>query len=143
MVNCTTNIQCFHKGSLDYFIFDVSFWRREVDGRLNGELSSFLKPVLEFISDVIHRGESVLVHCLAGAHRAGTTGLIDSPISRNLSFIFVSGIICLMHFRGMNSTTAISLAQTKRPIIDPIGDFRQLLSNCDQLQRDSSKKFAL
>merc|ERR1712062_170172 len=106
--------------------FDVSFWRREVDGRLNGELSSFLKPVLEFISDVIHRGESVLVHCLAGAHRAGTTG-----------------IICLMHFRGMNSTTAISLAQTKRPIIDPIGDFRQLLSNCDQLQRDSSKKFAL
>ena len=74
VVNCTTNIQCFHKGSLDYFVFDVSFWRREVLGRLNGDLSAFLKPVLEFINDVINRGESVLVHCLAGAHRAGTTG---------------------------------------------------------------------
>ena len=74
VVNCTTNIQCFHKGSLDYFIFDVAFWRREVQGRLSGELPAFLKPVLEFINDVINRGESVLVHCLAGAHRAGTTG---------------------------------------------------------------------
>ena len=83
VVNCTTNIQCFHKGSLDYFVFDVAFWRREVLGRLNGELSAFLKPVLEFINDVINRGESVLVHCLAGAHRAGTTGEI--PQTKGLS----------------------------------------------------------
>ena len=33
VVNCTTNIECFHKGSLDYFVFDVAFWRREVLGR--------------------------------------------------------------------------------------------------------------
>ena len=39
-----------------------------------GEVEPILKPVLEFIDDVIKRGESVLVHCLAGAHRAGTTG---------------------------------------------------------------------
>ena len=32
--------------------------------------------MLEFINDVINRGESVLVHCLAGAHRAGTTGTL-------------------------------------------------------------------
>merc|ERR1712183_150780 len=126
VVNCTTNIQCFHKGSLDYFVFDVAFWRREVLGRLNGELSAFLKPVLEFINDVINRGESVLVHCLAGAHRAGTTG-----------------IICLMHFQGIDSTTAISLAKNRRPIIEPIGDFRELLSRCDHLQRNPSNKFEL
>merc|ERR1711874_733438 len=126
VVNCTTNIQCFHKGSLDYFVFDVSFWRREVLGRLNGDLSAFLKPVLEFINDVINRGESVLVHCLAGAHRAGTTG-----------------IICLMHFQGENSTTAISTAKNRRPIIEPIGDFRDLLFKCDQLPRDPSNNFVL
>lgn len=126
VVNCTINIQCFHKGSLDYFIFDVAFWRREVQGRLSGELSAFLKPVLEFINDVINRGESVLVHCLAGAHRAGTTG-----------------IICLMHFQGIDSTTAISTAKNRRPIIEPIGDFRELLSRCDQLQRNHSNKFVL
>ena len=43
-------------------------------GRNGGELGTWLKPVLEFINDVINRGQSVLVHCLAGAHRAGTTG---------------------------------------------------------------------
>lgn len=141
VVNCTTNIQCFHKGSLDYFVFDVAFWRREVVGRLNGELSSFLKPVLEFISDVISRGESVLVHCLAGAHRAGTTGqsLWQSIFITRLPL----GIICLMHFQGMDSSEAISVAKTKRPIIDPIGDFRELLSQCDLLRRDPSEKFVL
>ena len=74
VVNCTTNIDCFHTGSLDYFTFDVAFWRREVMGRLRGETQTFIRPVLEFINDVINRGQSVLVHCLAGAHRAGTTG---------------------------------------------------------------------
>lgn len=145
VVNCTTNIQCFHKGSLDYFIFDVAFWRREVLGRLNGELSAFLKPVLEFINDVINRGESVLVHCLAGAHRAGTTGQLGRNYPEELSDwpIFVSGIICLMHFQGIDSNTAISMAKNRRPIIEPIGDFRELLSRCDHLQRNLNNKFVL
>ena len=33
----------------------------------------------------IHKGESVLVHCLAGAHRAGTTG---SFVLRDVLFEF-------------------------------------------------------
>ena len=43
VVNCTTNIDCFHTGSLDYFTFDVAFWRREVIGRLKGDLQIFLR----------------------------------------------------------------------------------------------------
>ena len=43
MVNCTTNIDCFHTGSLDYFTFDVAFWRREVMGRLRGEVQTFIR----------------------------------------------------------------------------------------------------
>ena len=47
VVNCTTNIDCFHTGSLDYFTFDVAFWRREVMGRLRGETQNFIR--LNFI----------------------------------------------------------------------------------------------
>eukprot|EP00092_Neocalanus_flemingeri_P033145 GFUD01036043.1.p1 GENE.GFUD01036043.1~~GFUD01036043.1.p1 ORF type:complete len:188 (-),score=42.48 GFUD01036043.1:158-721(-) len=125
VVNCTTNIECFHKGTLDYFTFDIACWRRLAAqaGKSAQGLVKFLKPVLEFINDVINRGESVLVHCLAGAHRAGTTG-----------------IICLMHFEGLVSREAVLLAQSRRPIIEPIGDFRDLLGKCDQLPRDAEKK---
>ena len=59
-------------------MLDIAYWRREA--AILGDLISFLKPALEFITDVINSGDSVLVHCLAGAHRAGT-----------------AGIICLMH----------------------------------------------
>merc|ERR1712113_1318750 len=124
VVNCTTNIECFHKGTLDYFTFDIAYWRRQA--AISKELINFIKPVLEFITDVINRGESVLVHCLAGAHRAGTTG-----------------IICLMHFEGIDSNTAISMAKNRRPIIEPIGDFRELLSRCDHLQRNLNNRFVL
>ena len=60
---------------------------------MGGPIETFLKPVLEFINDVINRGESVLVHCLAGAHRAGTTGRSGSNIKLSL-FINSSGFCC-------------------------------------------------
>jgi hypothetical protein len=50
------------------------------------------------------------VHCLAGAHRAGTTGCA-----------------CLIHFAGMDVRTAIASAKKCRPIIDPIGALPQFL----------------
>jgi len=74
----------------------------------------------------IFLGESVLVHCLAGAHRAGTTGIIS-----------------LMHFQGLDSGEAIKRAKSRRPIIEPIGDFRTLLSMCDAIPRDASGYFKL
>ena len=52
VVNCTTNIDCFHTGSLDYFTFDVAFWRREVMGRLQGEILTFIR----FFKNVYERG---------------------------------------------------------------------------------------
>lgn len=118
VVNCTTNIECFHTDQLQYYTFDVAFWRRQV-AKTGTDASHFLKPVLTFITNVINRGESVLVHCLAGAHRAGTTG-----------------IICLMHFEGLSSREGIRTAKSRRPIIEPIGDFRELLGRCDELKRD-------
>jgi len=128
VVNCTTNIECFHKGVLEYLTFDISRWRWDV-GRSNGsksQLIDFIRPVLKFISEKIFLGESVLIHCLAGAHRAGTTGIIS-----------------LMHFQGLESSEAIKRAKSRRPIIEPIGDFRMLLSMCDAIPRDSAGQFKL
>ena len=69
-----------------YFTFDVSFWRLHIcDSEKN--LPLFIGPMLEFIEGALRRGESVLVHCLMGAHRAGTTS-----------------VICAMHFCGQYST---------------------------------------
>ena len=65
--------------------------------------------MLSFVRDALRAGKHVLVHCKAGAHRAGTTG-----------------IICLMHFVGLPRRDAILIAQRVRQIIDP-SSFRDLL----------------
>ena len=60
-------------------------------------------------------GRSVLIHCLAGAHRAGT-----------------SGVIYLMAKHDLGKDRAIKLAKDLRPIIDPIGSLYDLLKLIEQ-----------
>ena len=36
----------------------------------------FLKPFFDFVDKAVDSGGSVLVHCVAGAHRAGTAGCL-------------------------------------------------------------------
>ena len=72
---------------ISYYTFDVSFWRLHIcDSAKN--LSLFVGPMLEFVCTALERGDSVLVHCLVGAHRAGTTG-----------------VICVMHLHGQCHVT--------------------------------------
>ena len=52
----------------------------------------------------------MLVHCLAGAHRAGTTGV---------SFMMRQG--------RLDAATAIKLAKVLRPVVDPFGQLHELL----------------
>lgn len=61
-------------------------------------------------------GRSVLIHCLAGAHRAGTTG-----------------VLYLMAKHDISQGRATKLAKELRPVIDPIGTLKDLL----QLVEDS------
>ena len=64
-----------------------------------------------YIEEVMEKGQNVLIHCLAGAHRAGTTATSWLLYKENLSV-----------------TDAISLAKSRRSVIDPKqGDFSQLL----------------
>lgn len=76
VVNCTSGfskIKNFHEGKLSYFEFDIARWQLHVDKK-DGSVGRFVAPLFEFIDGALAKGESVLVHCLAGAHRAGTTG---------------------------------------------------------------------
>lgn len=138
VVNCTTDIPNYHKHKLNYFNFDVTWWKRQIgvfpsigyekssEAEMNRKLQDFLRPMLHFVESNIRRGRSVLVHCLAGAHRAGTTGTI-----------------CLLHFGGLSAKRAETMAKTLRPIIQLIGDFPQLVNLCDQLPRAPDGKLAL
>lgn len=51
----------------------------------------FFMDMFRFIENALNEGQSVLVHCLAGAHRAGTTG-----------------IATLMYFAGMGHFCLVS-----------------------------------
>jgi predicted protein tyrosine phosphatase len=62
----------------------------------------FFEPVLDFINSATVAGGNVLIHCFAGAHRAGTTATAF-----------------LMHREGLGAEDAISTAQQLRPVIDP------------------------
>jgi len=59
----------------------------------------------------LNKGESVLVHCLAGAHRAGTTG-----------------VAFLMYKIGVSFDDALTAAKRCRPVINPFGTLLNLLT---------------
>jgi hypothetical protein len=113
VVNCTTGasrIPNFHEGrGMMYYTFTISNWQTCVNAT-HASVLAFANPMFAFIEEAISQGDSVLVHCLAGAHRAGTTGCA-----------------CLMHFAGMDVPTAIRTAKRCRPIIDPIGQLPEFL----------------
>lgn len=116
VVNCTDSIPNHHEKQsgtpITYLRFDIVCHHLVPTDKAT---MSFVQPMLDFISDALKRGKNVMVHCLAGAHRAGTTG-----------------IICLMHFAKLSLKDAKLMAKQCRPIIDPIGDFPLLLARLER-----------
>lgn len=116
VVNCTDNIPCFHEADphFQYYRFDIAWWWRHIDGS-HASLARFVAPMLAFVyNQAVCQGKSVLVHCLAGAHRAGTTGTL-----------------LLMVMEGLRPREAVQVAKLCRPIIDPIGNFPEFLNRVD------------
>ena len=68
-----------------------------------------------WILQQLDAGRNVLVHCLAGAHRAGTTGV---------SFMMRQG--------RMDAATAIKVAKRLRPVVDPFGQLHELLTRLEK-----------
>mmetsp|Transcript_65997 Transcript_65997/g.125865 ORF Transcript_65997/g.125865 Transcript_65997/m.125865 type:complete len:223 (-) Transcript_65997:24-692(-) len=122
VVNCAKDLPNFHEHDFPpivYHRFNIERFR--YGGMMDDEAAvEFVHPMLSFIEEVLGAGGNVLVHCLAGAHRAGTTG-----------------VICLMYFARLNLRDALPLAQARRPAIDPIGAFPLLLAKLDRcFQKD-------
>jgi len=106
VVNCTDNMPMYHerdpsRPKINYLRFPASFWMQH-----QNNIPAFIQPLFDFVDAALAKGENVLVHCLAGAHRAGTTGCL-----------------LLMYKANMAHQEAIRSAKKLRPVIDPIGGY--------------------
>ena len=125
IVNCTDDLPNFHAARFKYLKFNIAHWQAaghaDYKQRSNQEVVAFLDSGLKWIDSALTGGGSVLVHCLAGAHRAGTTG-----------------ILCLMYKDNLSAAAATATAKERRKIIDPIFDFAQCLTTFEAAQRARS-----
>lgn len=105
---------------LQYLRFNVAHWASAGDPMRettasDAEIGCFIQRLFAFVDDALTSGGSVLVHCLAGAHRAGTTG-----------------VLLLMWRASLSSTAAIQAARCMRPVINPIGSLPEFLRFFDE-----------
>ncbi|KAL3935365.1 MAG: hypothetical protein SGBAC_009109 [Bacillariaceae sp.] len=99
-----------------YHNFNIGWWRQTLGNDRDDpiKVAEFFQPYFEFLDRELKDGRAILVHCLAGAHRAGT-----------------AGIASLMYLAGMSAEEATIAAKSLRPIINPISDFPRLLKNLE------------
>ena len=108
----------FHESKKEfvYFRYPIgTHYSSPFDMSTNKGILRYFLPLFEFVESVTSNGQNVLIHCLAGAHRAGTTGCA-----------------WLMYANDLSVQNAIKLAKSKRDAINPIGSFPELL---DSLRR--------
>ena len=75
VVNCTHNMKNWHSDKYRYLNFPVGKWKQFCAAG-EKDLKEFLCPLFSFLEDNLQSGGSILLHCLAGAHRAGITGVL-------------------------------------------------------------------
>ena len=124
IVNCQELTSCnFFEGDarFEYRRFPVSRWREAVNTD-EDILNFFEEGCHAWIAQNLEAGRNVLVHCLAGAHRAGTTGV---------SFMMREG--------RFGADTAIRLAKSLRPVIDPFGSLLELLERLERAYAASGR----
>ena len=65
-----------------YHRFDISRFHRQV--KSDADAARFVRPMLDFVATALAQGHNVMAHCLAGAHRAGTTGRSGETIGARI-----------------------------------------------------------
>ena len=112
------------------------------------QVMAFVQQLFDFVEAALAAGSSVLIHCLAGAHRAGTTGCLLLMHKTGLGADQVRTSRCLRHathdrdagpprpahdltyilcYLVTHTDQATRMAQAARPVINPIGGLPKLL----------------
>lgn len=105
---------------IQYFRFPIAYWSNSQLCR-DGKILDFFLPFFKFVDSAISTGEgNVLIHCLAGAHRAGT-----------------SSVSYILYKTQSTAISATRTAKALRPIIDPIYSLKDLLYH---LELDMKKR---
>jgi hypothetical protein len=102
---------------VQYLDFPIALWEDCGGVRTDEGIARVMAPLLGFVSEAVESGESVLIHCFAGAHRGGS-----------------AGIACLMHLQDLGRDEAIAEAQAKRSEISAICNMLRLLSKLDKVR---------
>jgi predicted protein tyrosine phosphatase len=98
-----SQLQCLH--------FPVENWNANLvlsNGKTHATAENvaaaraLFSPVMSFITSAVSSGGRVLIHCFAGAHRAGTVG-----------------VAVLMRLEGINVSQATARVRELRPVVDP------------------------
>ena len=66
----------YHEDNPDfkYLRFSIgNFFDAPFDLKTHEGILRFINPLVTFLEEVTDQGKNVLIHCLAGAHRAGTS----------------------------------------------------------------------
>ena len=127
IVNCTDDMPNVFEGkdrSIAYYRFDIYRYYSELNLKTHRGVLNFFSPMFRWVDAAVAEGHGVLIHCLAGAHRAGT-----------------SGTAYVMHATGMDHGTAIKACKTVRSVVDPIGDLSDLLRQLEKAQRGAIDKY--
>lgn len=125
VVNCqdpTTENYHERNGRFRYYRFPISHWWKEPNmDKAEKVLELFAKPFI-WIDQQLEQGHSVLIHCLAGAHRAGSTG-----------------VGYYMYVNRLGFDTALTRVKSIRPIVDPFGPLEELLRRLEVSLRMAAK----
>ena len=111
-----------------------------------GSILEFLKPFFDFVDEAVDSGRSVLVHCVAGAHRAATAGCLLLMHYHQLGAkvrVHTAPTVMptpLLHgaftqFVGAPGQDATTFMRKLRPVTEPKGALQQLLEHYEQAVR--------
>lgn len=96
----------------------------------NNNIGEFFSEAHKFIDDCLEQGKNCMVHCLAGAHRAGTTGV---------SYV--------MKANDWSYRKALVHCKKIRPVVDPMGPLEDLLilleAKLQQQETDDEQEITL
>eukprot|EP00451_Oxyrrhis_marina_P023061 CAMPEP_0204355854 /NCGR_PEP_ID=MMETSP0469-20131031/34479_1 /ASSEMBLY_ACC=CAM_ASM_000384 /TAXON_ID=2969 /ORGANISM="Oxyrrhis marina" /LENGTH=682 /DNA_ID=CAMNT_0051343197 /DNA_START=21 /DNA_END=2069 /DNA_ORIENTATION=+ len=112
VVNCMEASPNFFEEdpNFGYLNFQVSTWWSAPGVDTASGVLQFFQPCFDFVDRSLEEGRSVLIHCLAGAHRAGTTG-----------------VAVVMQRAGMSYADALAHVQEQRAIVNPVANLGEVL----------------